>query len=76
MTRHLLTEIGKLLAELFDLGLGLEMLEGAADGGVGKANGDGAEGTGVEFWVSLHDVKRAFVTAGTCTSQEDDWGHG
>ena len=52
-------EIGKLLVELFDLGLGLEMLEGAADGRVGEANGDGAEGAGVELWMPLHDVKRA-----------------
>ena len=35
------------------------MLEGAANGRVGKADGDGAEGTGVELRVSLHDVKGA-----------------
>ena len=33
------------------------MLEGAADGCVGEADGDGAESAGVELWVSLHDVE-------------------
>ena len=35
------------------------MLEGAANGRVGEADGDGAEGTGVKLWVSLYDVKGA-----------------
>ena len=59
LTRHLRTEVSKLLAELFDLGFGLEMLEGAADGCVGEADGDGAESARVELWVSLHDIKGA-----------------
>ena len=51
-------EIGELLAELFDLGLRFEMLEGAADGRVGEADGNGAEGASVEFWMPLHDIER------------------
>ena len=35
------------------------MLKGAADGHVGKTDGDGAESTGIELWVSLHDIERA-----------------
>ena len=73
MTRHLRTEIGKLLAELFDLGPGLEVLEGAANGRVGEADGDGAEGAGVELWVSLHDVKRALRREGVIVVM--DAGH-
>ena len=49
---HLRTKIGELLAELLNLRLSFEMLEGTADG-------DGAEGTGIELGVSLHDVERA-----------------
>ena len=59
LTRHLCAEVSKLLAELFDLGFGLEMLEGAADSRVGEADGDGAESTRIEFWVSLHDIEGA-----------------
>ena len=59
LARHLRTVIGKLLAELFDLGLGLEVLECATDGRVGEADGDGAEGARVELWVSLHDIEGA-----------------
>ena len=57
LTRHLRTKVSKLLAELFDLGFGLEVLEGAADSRVGEADGDGAESARVELWVSLHDVE-------------------
>ena len=56
---HLRTKIGELLTELFDLGLGFEMLEGTADGRVGEADGDGAEGASVELGMSLHDIERA-----------------
>ena len=73
LARHLRTEIGKLLAELFDLGPGLEVLEGAANGRVGEADGDGAEGAGVELWVSLHDVKRALRREGVIVVM--DAGH-
>ena len=59
LTRHFRTEISELLTELLDLGLGLEVLEGAADGRVGETDGDGAKGAGVKFGVSLHDVERA-----------------
>ena len=64
LARHFRTEIGKLLAELFNLGLGLEVLKGAADSRVGEADGDGAEGAGVEFWVSLHDIEGALRREG------------
>ena len=57
-------EISELLAELFNLGLGLEMLESMANGRVGEANGDGAESAGVELWVSLHDIERALRREG------------
>ena len=56
---HLGAEVGELLAKLLDLGLGFEMLKGAANGRVGQADGDGAEGAGIQLWVSLHDVKGA-----------------
>ena len=59
LTRHLHAEIGKLLAELFDLGFGLEMLEGATNSRVGEADGNGAESARVELWVSLHDIEGA-----------------
>ena len=59
LARHLCMEISKLFTELFDLSFGLEMLEGAADSRVGKADGDGAESTRIEFWVSLHDIEGA-----------------
>ena len=65
---HLCTEIGKLFAELFDLRLGLEVLEGAADGRVGKADGDSTKGAGVEFRVSLHDIERALGRQGVVVS--------
>ena len=54
---HLGTEVGELLAKLFDLGLGFEMLKSAADGRVGESDGDGAQGTCVELGVPLHDVE-------------------
>ena len=56
---HLRMKIGELLVELLDLGLGFEMLEGAADGRVGEADGDGAEGACVELRMSLHDIEGA-----------------
>ena len=59
LTRHLCPEISKLLAELFDLRLRLEVLEGAADGRIGKSDGDGAESARVQFWVALHDIEGA-----------------
>ena len=58
LARHLCSKISELLAELFDLGFGLEMLEGAADGRVGETDGDGVEGGGIELWVPLHDIER------------------
>ena len=57
LTRHLGAEVSELLAELFDLGFGLEVLESAADSRVGEADGDGAESARVELWVPLHDVE-------------------
>ena len=57
LTRHLRAKISELLAELLDLGFGLEVLECAADSRVGEADGDGAESARVELWVSLHDVE-------------------
>ena len=59
LARHLRTEVSELLAELFDLGFGFEMLEGAADSRVSESDGDGAKGACVELRVSLHDVKGA-----------------
>ena len=59
LTRHLRTEVSKLLAELLDLGFGLKMLEGTADSRIGEADGDGAEGACVELRVSLHDIEGA-----------------
>ena len=63
-------EIGKLLVELFDLGLGLEVLEGAADGCVGEADGDGAESASVELRVSLHDIERALRREGVVVAMD------
>ena len=57
LTRHFCAEIGELLAELFDLGFGLEVLESAANSRVGEADGDGAESARVELRVSLHDIE-------------------
>ena len=57
LTRHLCAEISELLAELFDLGFGLEVLEGAANSRVSEADGDGAESARVKLWVSLHDIE-------------------
>ena len=57
LTGHLRAKIGELLAELFNLGLGLEMLESATDGCIGEPDGDGAESACVEFWVSLHNIE-------------------
>ena len=59
LTRHLCAEVSELLAELFDLGFGLEVLKSAADSRVGEADSDGAECTCVELRVSLHDVEGA-----------------
>ena len=59
LSRHLRTEVSELLAELFNLGFGLEMLEGMANGRVGKTDGDCAQRPGVEFGMSLHDVEGA-----------------
>jgi hypothetical protein len=55
--RHLSAEISKLLAELLDLSLGLEMLEGSANGCVGEANGNGAQSPSIEVGVPLHDIE-------------------
>ena len=57
LTRHLGAKVSELLAELLDLGFGLEVLEGAADSRVGEADGDGAESACVQFGVSLHDIE-------------------
>ena len=70
LTRHLCTKIGKLLAELFDLGLGLEMLECAANGCVSESNGDGVESARVEFGMSLHDVEGALGREGVVVSKD------
>ena len=59
LARHLSAKIGELLTELLDLGFRLEMLEGTTDGRVGEADGNGAEGAGIELRMSLHDIKRA-----------------
>ena len=59
LARHLRAKVSKLLAELLDFGLGLEVLEGTADSRVGETDGDGAEGARVEFWVPLHDIEGA-----------------
>ena len=45
--------------ELFNLTLGLEVLEGVANGRVSKSHGDGVQGPRVELGVSLEDVKGA-----------------
>ena len=73
LTRHLRTEIGKLLAKLFDLGLGFKVLEGAANGRVGETDGDGAEGAGVEFRMSLHHIEGALRREGVVVVM--DVGH-
>ena len=57
LARHFCAKVSKLLAELLDLCLGLEMLEGTADSRVGEADGDGAEGASVELWMPLHDIE-------------------
>ena len=59
LTRHFRAEVSELLAELFDLGFGLEVLESAADSRVGEADGDGAESTRVELRVTLHNIEGA-----------------
>ena len=71
LARHLCTEISELLAELFDLGLGFEVLEGMADGRVGEANGDGMESTGLELRMPLHDVE---VLCSKCAQQRGSPG--
>ena len=83
---HLGTEVGEFLAKLLDLGLGFEMLKSAADGCVGESDGDGAQGTCVELWVPLHDVKGTLRGEGVVVSVDtvDDltllglgvWGDG
>ena len=42
LMRHLRAKISELLAELLDLGFGLKVLKGTANGRVGKTDGDGA----------------------------------
>ena len=59
LARHFRMEVSKLLAELFDLALCLQVLEGAADGRIGEADGDGVQGPSVEFGMSLHDIEGA-----------------
>ena len=59
LARHFCAEVSKLLAELFNLLLGLEVLECAADGRIGETDGDGAESARVELWMSLHNVEGA-----------------
>ena len=68
LARHLCTEISELLAELFDLGFGLEVLESAADSRVGEANGDGAESTHVELRMPLHDIEGTLRREGIVVS--------
>ena len=70
LARHLRMEVSELLAELFDFGLGLEVLESTADGRVGKTDGDGTEGTGVEFRMSLYDIERALGRQGIVVSMD------
>jgi hypothetical protein len=70
LARHLHTEIGELLVELFDLGLGLEMLEGAANGRVGETDGDGVKGASVKLGVSLHDIERALRGEGVVVAMD------
>ena len=64
LAQHLRAEIGKLLAELFNLGLCLEVLESATDSRIGEADSDGTKGAGVELGVSLHDVEGALGREG------------
>ena len=68
LARHFGTEISKLLAKLFDLCLGLKVLECAADGRVSEADGDGTKGACVELGVSLHDVEGALGREGVVVS--------
>ena len=49
-------KVCKLLTELHNLISGLEMLESAADGCVGEADGNGAEGVGFQAGAGLEDV--------------------
>ena len=58
LARHLSTEVSELFAELGDLAFRLEVLEGAADGCIGQADGDGMEGVGVKIGTRLEDVDR------------------
>ena len=58
LARHLSMEVSELFAELGDLAFRLEVLEGAADGCIGQADGDGMEGVGVEIGTRLEDVDR------------------
>ena len=86
LARHLRAEISKLLAELFDLGFRLKVLEGTANSRVGEADGDGTEGARVELWVSLHNIEGALGREGVVVSVDtvDDfaffclrvWGDG
>ena len=70
LTRHLCTEVSELLAKLFVLGLGLEVLESAANSRIGEADGDGAESARVEFGVSLHDIEGALGREGIVVSAD------
>ena len=65
---HLRTKVSEFLAELFDLGLGFEMLKGAADGRVGESDGDGAQGTRFELWVPLHNIEGTLRGEGVVAS--------
>ena len=70
LARHLCAKVGEFFAELLDLRFGLEVLEGAADGCVGEADGNGAEGAGVQFGVSLHDIEGALRGEGIVASMD------
>ena len=59
LARHLCAEISELLAELLDLGLGLEVLKRAANGRISETDGDSTKGAGVELGVSLYDIEGA-----------------
>ena len=46
------------------------MLEGTANSCIGEADGDGAEGGGVEFWVPLHDIEGALRRKGVIVAMD------
>ena len=70
LTGHFCAEVGELLAELLDLRLGLEVLEGTTDGRIGKADGDGTEGAGVQLGMSLHNIERALWREGMAVAAD------